>query len=304
MTDIQINHITKDYGDQRGIFNIDLGIRKGEIFGFIGTNGSGKTTTIREIMGFIRPDAGNIQIREYDAHRDATKTKRFIGYVPGEIAFPDLPSGKSFIRFQAELLNLKDLRYADELVKILQIDLRANPRKMSKGMKQKTAIIAALMDDSDILILDEPTTGLDPLMRKKFLEILKKEKAKGKTIFITSNIFQEIEELCDRVAFIESGRVVDIVEMETIRNPKRRQYKIEFLSQEDFQSFTQLSYDFVRIKEDQNQVILKIDVKDTSRLLKDLSNYKLKFIAEEKYSLEKYFLEKFSQMEGVVDHHD
>src|SRR5690606_30891829 len=136
--------ITKDYGDQRGIFNIDLGIRKGEIFGFIGTNGSGKTTTIREIMGFIRPDAGNIQIREYDAHRDATKTKRFIGYVPGEIAFPDLPSGKSFIRFQAELLNLKDLRYADELVKILQIDLRANPRKMSKGMKQKTAIIAAL----------------------------------------------------------------------------------------------------------------------------------------------------------------
>lgn len=297
MTDIKIEQLTKDYGQGRGVFDVNLNIQRGEIFGFIGTNGSGKTTTIRQMMGFIQPDEGNITIRGLDAQKDRTETKAFIGYVPGEIAFPDLPSGKSFIRFQAELLKLKDLSFADELVKVLQIDLRANPRKMSKGMKQKTAIIAALMDNSDILILDEPTTGLDPLMRKIFLDILKNEKKKGKTIFITSNIFQEIEELCDRVALIENGRVIDVVNMEEIRNPKIRQYKIEFINKQDFESFLKRPYEFIRIKNNQYQVIIKLDVAQTTQLLRDLSTVQLKFIAEERYTLEKYFREKFNEME-------
>lgn len=302
MADIRLNEVTKDYGHERGVFNLDFEIKKGEIFGFVGPNGAGKTTTIRQIMGFIKPSAGSIEIRGLDAYSDATETKNFIGYIPGEIAFPDLSTGHSFIRSQAEFWKLKDLGFADELVKILQIDLSANPRKMSKGMKQKTAVIAALMNDSEILILDEPTTGLDPLMRKHFLDILEREKAKGKTIFISSNIFQELEELCDRVALIKDGRIIDIAVMEDIRNPKKREYKIEFLEKDDFESFRKLPYEFIRIKDDQNQVIIKIDVNDTGKLIRDLSEHRIKFISENKYSLEKYFKEKFDQFEeGAED---
>lgn len=298
MTDIKINQVTKDYGENRGVFALDFEIKKGEIFGFVGPNGSGKTTTIRQIMGFIKSDSGNIMIRGLDAQQEATETKKYIGYIPGEISFPDLPTGISFIRSQAEFWKLKDLGFADDLIKILQIDLTANPRKMSKGMKQKTAVIAALMNDSEILILDEPTTGLDPLMRKHFLDILEREKAKGKTIFISSNIFQELETLCDRVALIKDGRIIDIAVLEEIRNPRKREYKIEFLANDDYQSFKELSYDFIRLKEKQNQVILKVDVKETSRLISDLANYKVKFLSENKYSLEKYFQEKINILEA------
>ncbi|HEY8395493.1 MAG TPA: ATP-binding cassette domain-containing protein [Bacilli bacterium] len=297
MTEIKINNVTKDYGNNRGVFDIALDIKKGEIFGFVGTNGSGKTTTIRQIMGFIKSNKGNIEVRDLDAYQNATEVKNYTGYIPGEIAFPDLPTGHSFIKSQAEFWKQKDLSFADELVKILQIDLRANPRKMSKGMKQKTAVIAALMNDSEILILDEPTTGLDPLMRRHFTEILEREKAKGKTIFISSNIFQELEALCDRVALIKDGRIIDVAVMEEIRNPKKREYKIEFLEKEDFEAFKKLNYEFIRCKDEQKQVIIKIDVKDTSRLIKDLAKFKLKFISENKYSLEKYFKEKFERLE-------
>ena len=213
-----------------------------------------------------------------------------------EIAFPDLSTGFSFIKSQAEFLKLHDLGFTDELVKVMQIDLSANPRKMSKGMKQKTAVIAALMNDADILILDEPTTGLDPLMRKHFVEILEKEKAKGKTIFISSNIFQELEELCDRVALIKDGRIIDIALMSEIKNPKKREYKIEFLEKEDFKSFMELPYEYIRIKEEQYQVIFKINVEETAKLIKDLSKYKVKFISENKYNLEKFFKEKFEKL--------
>lgn len=297
MSEVNINHITKDYGRNRGIFDVNFNIEKGEIFGFVGTNGSGKTTTIRHIMGFLKPNSGDIVVKGLDAYNDATETKKYIGYVPGEIAFPDLKSGNEFIKFQAEFLNLKDLSYANELVKILNIDLRANPRKMSKGMKQKTAIIAALMNDSDILLLDEPTTGLDPLMRKSFVEVLKKEKEKGKTILISSHIFQELEELCDRVALIKDGKIIDIAVLKEIENPNIREYKIEFQNNKDLQAFIKNDYEFVRIKENQNQAIFKIKKEEYNKLFTQLSNYQIKFISENKYNLEKYFKEKFNRLE-------
>jgi ABC-2 type transport system ATP-binding protein len=295
MSEIKLKHITKDYGNNRGVFDINFEIYKGEIFGFVGTNGSGKTTTIRQIMGFLKPNIGSIDVKKLDAYRDATEAKKYIGYVPGEIAFPDLPSGTAFIESQAEFLKLKNLDYANELVKILQIDLRANPRKMSKGMKQKTAIIAALMNDPDILLLDEPTTGLDPLMRKKFLEVLKIEKSKKKTILISSHIFEELETLCDRVALIKDGKIIDIAVMDEIKNPKQREYKIEFLTETSYKNFLKEQVRIVKTKPEQNQVYVKVDLVNVNMFLQMLSHYQIKFIAENKYNLEKYFREKFNR---------
>ena len=164
---IKVEHLTKDYGGGRGIFDLNFFVAKGETFGFVGTNGSGKTTTIRNIMGFIKPKSGKVTVLGMDAWKDACKIKENVAYIPGEIAFPDLTTGIEFFKAQAELLGLKSMERADELIKRLQLDPSANLKRMSKGMKQKTAIVAALMADKDILILDEPTTGLDPLMRRK-----------------------------------------------------------------------------------------------------------------------------------------
>jgi ABC-2 type transport system ATP-binding protein len=299
MNEIIAEKVTKDYGDFRGIFDIEFNVKKGEIFGFIGTNGSGKTTTIRHIMGFSKPNNGVIKVRNIDATKHSTEVKKWIGYVPGEIAFPDLSTGKSFIKSQAELLKLKDFELANRLIDIFKIDLRANPRKMSKGMKQKTAIIAGFMNDSDILILDEPTTGLDPLMREEFMKLLEDQRKKGKTIFISSHLFEELEYLCDRVALIKDGRIVSIANIKDIKHPNERIYKIEFSDRANYESFVKLPFVFDNLRPKQNQVYIVVKRKDVPEFIMKLVEFDLKFMIEVKYNLEKYFKDTFNYKERV-----
>ena len=150
MTVIELNHITKDYGEGKGIFDIQLSIKEGEVFGFVGTNGAGKTTTIRHMMGFLKPDKGRAIINGLDCWNDAAEVKKLVGYIPGEIAFPDAPTGTEFLKRQAQLLGIKNMRFAERIIDQLQLDPPANLKRMSKGMKQKTAIVAAFMADPDI----------------------------------------------------------------------------------------------------------------------------------------------------------
>lgn len=214
--------LTKDYGGRKGIFNLDLEVRRGEVYGFIGTNGSGKTTTIRNMMGFITPDSGTVEIFGRDAWKEKAELKEYVSYVPGEIFFPSVGSGTNFLKLQTEYLGLRDFSYVNDLIQKLQLDPTANLKKMSKGMKQKTAIVAALMGDKEILILDEPTTGLDPLMREVFLDLIREEKRRGKTIFMSSHIFEEMEDVCDRVSMIRDGSLMGTLDLaEMRRNPER-----------------------------------------------------------------------------------
>ncbi|MCL2252913.1 MAG: ATP-binding cassette domain-containing protein [Lachnospiraceae bacterium] len=291
---IEISGIKKDYGDGRGNFDLNLSIERGEVFGFVGTNGAGKTTLIRQMMGFLRPEDGSIKINGLDSWEDSAELKRYIGYVPGEIAFPDAPSGTVFLRRQAELLGLKDMSRADEIINKLQLDPTANLKRMSKGMKQKTAIVAAFMADFDILILDEPTTGLDPLMRREFVEILNEEKKKGKTIFMSSHMFEEVEHTCDKVALIKEGRIIAVKDTLEIRHNTKKVYKIEFSSAEDYKLFITEAFDFSEQREDYQQVIVKINDTDINRFFSVLKNYHMKFLTEIKYSLEQYFKNLYS----------
>lgn len=288
-------NLTKDYGNGRGIFDLNFTVKKGEAFGFVGTNGSGKTTTIRHIMGFLKPQSGSVQVLGLDAWKDACGIKKHVEYVPGEIAFPDLPTGTAFLKNQAELLKIKDLSYANYIIEKLQLDTSANLKRMSKGMKQKTAIVSALMANKDILILDEPTTGLDPLMRISFMELIKEEKAKGKTILMSSQMFNELEEICDRVALIFNGRIVDIADVNKLKNLDYKTLKIEFNTRQDYLKFKRLKYEIVRDQEKYNQVTVKIKDEKINQLFKTLKNYSLKFISETKYDLEKYFKEKLME---------
>ena len=284
---IEIENLTKDYGNGRGIFNENLTIKQGEMVGFVGTNGSGKTTTIRNILGFIKPTSGSVKVNGLSSWEHASEIAKSVGYVPGEIAFPDLPTGIAFLKCQAEFYGLKDMSYANELIEKLQLDPRANLKRMSKGMKQKTALVAALMNDSPIIILDEPTTGLDPLMRVTFLDIIKKEHEKGKTIFMSSHLFEELETTCDRVALINDGHIIDIADMNEIRHRPVKDMKIEFTNKAD--KFVGAGYEITRLQEQYNQATIRIKSEDTGKLLGALKGYDVKFISELPYTLEKHF---------------
>lgn len=289
MSVIETSKLTKDYGDGRGIFDIDMRIERGEMLGFVGTNGSGKTTTIRSILGFIKPTSGGATVNGLSSWEHSSEIVKNIGYVPGEIAFPDLKTGTDFLKSQAEFLGLTDMSYANELIERLQLDPRANLKRMSKGMKQKTALVAALMADLPIIILDEPTTGLDPLMRVAFLDILKAEHAKGKTILISSHMYEELETTCDRVALINNGHIVEITDMKDIRERSVKEFKIEFVTAGDFAAFLREGYETVRVQEQYSQVTIRIPADATGRLLGVLKKYNVKFISELPYTLEKHF---------------
>ena len=298
---IEIRDLTKDYGEGRGIFDETLDIREGEMTGFVGTNGSGKTTTIRSILGFIRPTSGSVKVNGLSSWENASEIAKLVGYVPGEIAFPDLPTGIDFLKCQAEFYGLKDMSYANELIERLQLDPRANLKRMSKGMKQKPALVAALMNDAPIIILDEPTTGLDPLMRVTFLDIIKNEHQKGKTIFMSSHMFEELETTCDRVALINNGHIVDVADMESIRHRPVKELKIEFNSTSDYKRFQTVGYEITRLQGEYDQATICIPADRTGELLKTLTSYDVKFISELPYTLEKHFKKVLIDKKGDKD---
>ena len=289
MSVIKLDHLTKDYGEGRGVFDLNLDIEQGEMMGYVGTNGSGKTTTIRNILGFLKPTKGKSYVNGLSSWEHASEIASFVGYVPGEIAFPDLKTGIDFLKCQAEFLGLRDMSYANELIERLQLDPRANLKRMSKGMKQKTALVAALMNDAPVILLDEPTTGLDPLMRATFLDIIKEEHKKGKTIFMSSHSFDELESTCDRVALINDGHIIDVCKMDDIHNREYKEFKIEFNTAEDYQRFIRGKYEITRLQEQYSQATIKIRSTETGGLLHALRNYNVKFISELPYSLERHF---------------
>lgn len=289
MNVIELKSLTKDYGEGRGVFDLNLSIGQGEMVGYVGTNGSGKTTTIRQIMGFLKPTAGEACVNGLDAWEHASEIVRQVGYVPGEIAFPDLKTGIDFLKCQAEFLGLTDMRYANTLIERLQLDPRANLKRMSKGMKQKTALVAALMNDAPVILLDEPTTGLDPLMRATFLDIIKEEHRRGKTIFMSSHSFEELETTCDRVALISDGHIVDVCSVDAITHRQEKEFKIEFTDDADYRRFADAGYEIIRRQEQYHQVTIRLRAEDTPRLLHTLKDYQVKFISELPYTLERHF---------------
>ncbi|MBR1847135.1 MAG: ATP-binding cassette domain-containing protein [Bacilli bacterium] len=290
---VEVSHLTKDYGKGRGIFDISFKIPKGKVFGYCGTNGAGKTTTLRHLMGFLKPDKGYCKVNGLDPRKHGEELKPHIGYLPGEIAFPPLDSGTAFLTSQAEMMGLKDMSKAERIIASLQLDPTAGLARMSKGMKQKTAIVAAFMHSPDIYFLDEPTTGLDPLMRETFIEFLEEEKARGVTVLMSNHMFDELDETCDYVGFIKDGHLVDIVDMEDIRHRPFREFEIGFREAKEFQvAFTHAPCEVLRRDEDTLSIALRVDGKSAGQVINELKNYELRHVSEIKYTLERYFLEQ------------
>lgn len=283
---IEINHITKDYGNKRGIFDVSFTVKKGEVLGFLGPNGSGKTTTIRQLMGFIKPDHGEVKILGLDCFEKANLVQKELGYLPGEIAFMEEMTGFEFIKFIAQMKNIKDMGKAEELMTFLELDARGKMKRMSKGMKQKIGLVIAFMQDSPILILDEPTSGLDPLMQNKFVELIQRSKKEGKTILMSSHIFEEVEHTCDRVVMIKEGSIVAAETMANLKRNRQKHYEIHFNKEEDAIGFTE---QYAQCQRDQKQVTLTLKG-HTNELLKNLSQYDIRDFNARPQSLEELFL--------------
>ncbi|MCD7830661.1 MAG: ATP-binding cassette domain-containing protein [Firmicutes bacterium] len=289
---ISVQNLTKDYGYNRGVFGVSLDIEKGEVFGYLGTNGSGKTTTIRHMMGFLKPDSGSVVVNGLDPWKNAPEVMRNVSYIPGEIAFPDVKTGTDFFKVQAEFLGVRDFTYMNYLIDKLGLDPSANLKRMSKGMKQKTAIVAALMGDKEILIMDEPTTGLDPLMRETFLELVREEKKKGRTVFMSSHIFEEIEDVCDRVAIIGNGKIESVLSLSELRHGTPRNYKIVFGSRTEAEKFACLMPEATISGK---EVSLSVLASETDRMFKAAKDLEIVSIDESHENLEQCFMDIYQE---------
>lgn len=223
---IDVKRLTLKYPSGKGVFELDFSVKKGEVMGYLGPNGAGKTTTIRALLGFMQPNSGTCSIGGLDCTNRAPEIQKTLGYIPGEIAFLDDMNGDEFLKFMHDMRGMKDTSRQKQLIEMFELDPKGKIKKFSKGMKQKLGIITAFMHDPDVLILDEPTSGLDPLMQNRFVELILNEKAKGKTILMSSHIFEEVEKTCDNVLIIKDGRIVKQSDVQTLKNSQRKGFII------------------------------------------------------------------------------
>ena len=218
---IEISGLYKRFGRTKALNGLDLTVRTGEVHGFLGPNGAGKSTTIRVLLGLLRADAGNLRLLGGDPWRDAVRLHRRLAYVPGEVTlWPNLTGGQ-VIDLLGRLRGGMDARRRDELLVRFDLDPGKHGRGYSKGNRQKVALVAALAADTELLVFDEPTAGLDPVMEATFRDCVREERARGRTILLSSHILAEVEALCDRVTIIREGRTVDSGSLADLRHLAR-----------------------------------------------------------------------------------
>lgn len=268
---IKVDNLTKTYGNGKGIFDVSFEVKTGEVFGFLGPNGSGKTTTIRQLLGFTNAEKGNCSIDGLDTRNEAEKIHKNLGYLPGEIAFFDDMSGHQFLDFVQDLYGCKDKSIRNELIERFELESDRKIKKMSKGMKQKVGLIAAFMNNPDVVILDEPTSGLDPLMQKRFIEFIIEQKQKGKTILMSSHMFEEVERTCERVAIIKEGRIVATEKIADLKEKIQKQYIVTLKDKVSIQKLMESNLDCREVNSYQVEIILHNNVQEMFEILNQCS---------------------------------
>lgn len=225
---IEINKLTKYYGRSRGIIDVTFNVKEGEVFGFIGPNGAGKSTTIRTLLGFLHPTSGSAKIFDMDCTNESHKIKMNLGYIPSEVNYYDDMKIKDILQYSAKFYKKDYSNRISYLSDVFEVPLNKRIEELSFGNKKKVAIIQALLHEPKLLILDEPTVGLDPLMQNRFFEVLREENKKGVTIFFSSHILSEVQKLCNRVAIIKEGKILKVEEIEKLMSDNFKRIKLEF----------------------------------------------------------------------------
>lgn len=239
---IKVKNLTQVYKSGKGIFDVSFEIKEGEVFGFLGPNGAGKTTAIRNLMGFVNATKGEAFINGLNCRTDAAKLQEIIGYLPGEMAFFENMTGIEFLKFMGNMRRTKSISRRDELIELFDIDTKSKIKKMSKGMKQKIGIITAFMHNPEILILDEPTSGLDPFMQNVFIKLIEEEKNKGKTIMMSTHIFEEVQRSCDRAGIIRDGILVATEDIKSLNEMNKKRFEITLHDVKDMEKLLSSGY--------------------------------------------------------------
>lgn len=287
---IEVNGLSKDYGNGRGVFDISLNVEKGVCYGFLGPNGAGKTTTIRHLMGFSKPQSGTTSIQGKDSWKNSAELKFNVGYLPGEISFPKGLTGTEFLKMQMKMRKVDSDKYLKELLNRFELDPSMNVEKMSLGVRRKLAVVTAFMHNPDILILDEPTSGLDPVMQQCFIDYILEEKKQGKTILLSSHIFHEVDATCDKISIIKDGKIVAEFEADKLKKRSSKIYRVTFSDRESFDKFTSLDYTFHSKNTNKLRARVIIETEQINKLLSDISDLKVVDFQEMIFTLEDYFM--------------
>jgi ABC-2 type transport system ATP-binding protein len=293
---IEIEKLRKFYrGKYCGVDGVDLTVCQGEVFGFLGPNGAGKTTTIRILLDLIRADSGRATVFGLDVHRDSPEIRRRTGYLPGELGLYDSVVARELVDYFGALRGSVDAGIVRNLTDRLGIDLSRRVREYSKGNKQKLGILLAFFFDPELVILDEPTSSLDPLLQNEFYEFLAEESHKGRTVFMSSHVLSEVERVCDRVGIIRAGKIVAVERIETLKAKMGEIVTVEFDERFDVGDFEMPGVS--RMDVDGRTLTLHV-VANHDGVLKALSRYKIRRFLATEYSLEDLFLEYYHESEG------
>ena len=284
---IQIQSLTKYYGSTLALDSIDLEVGSGEIFGFLGPNGAGKSTAIRVMLDLIRPSSGSVRVFGFDSRADSIRIRGLTGYLPGEANHYDQLSGRAMLDLLESLSGRVAIR-RDELLERLDLDPSARIARFSRGMKQKLALTGALQSDPPLLVLDEPTTGLDPLIQQELHSYLQEAAARGTTVFFSSHVLSEVEELCDRVAFIRTGQIVAVDRIADLRNRLVKPVAVQFADPLDADEFAAIEGVNVTSREEQRITFAVTSGMD--RLIKALAAHRIVDLDSVPPSLEETFL--------------
>ncbi len=299
---ISANHLTKDYGHGRGVFDVNIQIEKGECYGFLGPNGAGKTTTIRHLMGFSKPQKGSTAILEQDSWRHSARLKNTVGYLPGEVALPAGLSGTAFLHMMEQMRGIKNRDYLQMLLDRFELDANVSIKRMSLGVKRKLAVVTAFMHDPDILILDEPTSGLDPVMQETFIDYVREEKQRGRTIFLSSHVFHEVDAVCDRIAIIRDGKIVSEFRSEEMKQKHDRIYRVSFSDPDSYGAFVKKPFAFTSKNEKKLRARVQIPADQVGELNTSLKRNNIEDFVVIPFTLEDYFMSFYDtghHFEGV-----
>lgn len=302
MAVIEVDHLTKDYGSGRGVFDVSFSVNEGEVFGFLGPNGAGKSTTIRHLMGFSHPGSGECRMLDKNTFNQYDEILQNVGYIPGEIALPAGLTGWEFIRMMQDLYKVHNEECLNKMLELFDLKdnvLKGDTKHMSLGVKRKLAIVTAFMSDPKILILDEPTSGLDPVMQQRFIKFIIDEKKRGKTILLSSHIFSEVDSTCDRIAIIKDGKIVSEFKADDLKHASLKQYRIVFENDSEYHRFID-TYDksyisILKNNEEKNKVLISVDDKNINKAIEFFSSFEMNEFNNIKETLEDFFMKFYKE---------
>ena len=294
---IEVNNLTKDYGFGRGVFDVSIKVHKGECYGYLGPNGAGKSTTIRHIMGFAKPQIGEVKVFGKSTFGHTDEILGSVGYLPGEPAIPAGLDGWGFIKMMQGMRGEVNKERLDYLLDLFKFDPGMNVKEMSLGEKRKLAVVAAFMNDPDVLVLDEPTSGLDPVMQKIFIKFILEEKKRGKTILLSSHIFSEVDATCDTISIIKDGKHVSTFVAQELKKEQNRTFIIDFVDKESYLKFVNENNKFELAfgSEDARVALVTFPNDKYNEFFDTLSGVKIAKLQEKPFTLQDYFMSFYKE---------